>query len=78
MDTNVKTSIPISVELLQKVEAIAKRQHRKSEELVEIILSDYTKIAKEKRQAREIEILNRISEEQHDEIMETLEYQTDW
>ena len=74
MDTNVKTSIPISVELFQKVEAIAKRQNRKSEELVEIILSDYTKIAKEKRQAREIEILNRISEEQHDEIMETLEY----
>ncbi len=75
MNTNT-TTIPISVELLRKLEEVSKGQD--TAKLIEKVMSDYAERLRKKRSEREIKILNRIAEEQHDEIMETLEYQIDW
>lgn len=78
MNTNVKTSIPISNDLFKEIESIAKEQHRNITELVEKGMRDYlTKLIREKRDARDIEIINRNAEELNKEALESLEYQVD-
>ncbi len=75
MITETKT-IPISGELIKTLEEITKGKD--VAKLVEKVMTDYAKRLRKRQSEREIEILNRIAEEQHDEIMETLEYQIDW
>lgn len=75
MNTETKT-IPISGELFKTLEEITKGKD--AAKLVEKVMTDYAKRLRKRQSEREIEILNRIAEEQHDEIMETLEYQIDW
>ena len=78
MNTNVKTSIPISNDLFKEIESIAKEQHRNITELVEKGMRDYlTRMMREKRNARDIEIINRNAEEMNKEALENLEYQFD-
>ena len=77
MDTEIKVSIPISFELLKKIDNFAKARKENTVELIERALEDYVNAMRQKRDAREIEILNRIAEEQGAEILENLEYQAD-
>ena len=78
MNVEVKTSISISPDLLEDIKAAAREQKRNISEIVENGMRDYLKkLMREKHDAREIEILNRIAEEQHEEILENLEYQAD-
>lgn len=77
MDTEIKVSIPISFDLLKKIDSVAKEKQENAVELIERVMGDYTRLMRQKRDAREIEILNRIALEQKDEILENLEYQAD-
>ena len=69
-------SVQISTDLLSRLEDAIKGKD--VSELIEKVMSEYADKLKEKRRQKEIETLNRIAEEQHEEIMETLEYQIDW
>jgi metal-responsive CopG/Arc/MetJ family transcriptional regulator len=82
MNTKVKTTVTISKDLLNEVDVFAK-EYRNRSEFVETALRDL--VERKRRQQKpkltreeEIEILNRIADEQRDEILETLEYQIDW
>jgi metal-responsive CopG/Arc/MetJ family transcriptional regulator len=77
MSTEIKVSIPISFDLLKKIDSLAKERQENAVELIEKILADYAREMRQKRDAKDIEILNRIAEEQREEILETLEYQVD-
>lgn len=77
MNTEIKVSIPISFDLLKKIDNVAKEQKEDTVELIERVIGDYAKLMRQKRDQREIEILNRIAEEQREEILENLEYQVD-
>lgn len=77
MDTEIKVSIPISFDLLKKIDDVAKEQKENTVELIERVMEDYAKLMRQRRDARDVEILNRIAEEQRDEILENLEYQVD-
>jgi len=77
MNTEIKVSIPISFDLLKKVDSLAKQRQENTVELIERVMGDYEKLMRQKPDAREIEILNRIAEEQQAEILENLEYQVD-
>lgn len=77
MSTEIKVSIPISFELLKRIDNLAKERQENAVDLIERVLGDYTKLMRQKRDAKEIEILNRIAEEQRKEILENLEYQVD-
>ena len=77
MDTEIKVSIPISFDLLKKIDSVAKAKQENAVELIERVMEDYTRSMRQKRDEREIEILNRIAVEQRDEILENLEYQVD-
>jgi metal-responsive CopG/Arc/MetJ family transcriptional regulator len=77
MDTEIKVSIPISFDLLKKIDNVAKEQKENTVELIERVIGDYAKLMRRKRNEREMEILNRIAEEQREEILENLEYQVD-
>ncbi len=77
MNTEIKVSIPISFDLLKKVDSLAKQRQENTVELIERVMGDYEKLMRQKPDAREIEILNRIAEEQEAEILENLEYQVD-
>jgi Mg/Co/Ni transporter MgtE len=77
MNTEIKVSIPISFDLLKKIDSVAKEQKENTVELIERVIDDYAKLMRQKRDEREIEILNRIAEEQREEILENLEYQVD-
>jgi len=77
MDTEIKVSIPISFDLLKKIDNVAKEQKENTVELIERVIGDCAKLMRRKRNEREMEILNRIAEEQREEILENLEYQVD-
>jgi len=77
MNTEIKVLIPISFELLKKIDRVAKQRQENTVELIERVMGDYAKLMRRKRDARESEILNRIAEEQEAEILENLEYQVD-
>ncbi len=78
MNTNVKTSISISPDLLEEIKTVAKEQKRNITELVENGMRDYLKrMMREKRDARDIEIINRNAEELNREALDTLDYQVD-
>jgi metal-responsive CopG/Arc/MetJ family transcriptional regulator len=69
----VRTSVTISSELLIEAKFFGKRS-----EIIENALREYLERKKfEKREAKELDILNRIAQEQGDEILENLEYQAD-
>ncbi len=82
MNTKVKTTITIPKDLLNEVDIFAK-DFRNRSEFVEKALRDLVERKKQQKKPRltreeEIAILNRIADEQREEILETLEYQTDW
>ena len=78
MNTNVKTSIPISNDLFKEIESIAKEQHRNIADLVEKGMRDYlTRLMRDKRNVRDTEIINIHAEELNKEALENLEYQFD-
>lgn len=78
MNTNIKTSVPISNELFNEIKSVAKEQNRNIKELVEKGMRDYlTKLMREKRDARDIEIINRHAAELNKEALESLDYQVD-
>jgi metal-responsive CopG/Arc/MetJ family transcriptional regulator len=82
METKVKTTITLPKDLLNEVDIFAK-DFRNRSEFVEKALRDLVerkKLQKKPKLTREeeIAILNRIADEQQEEILETLEYQTDW
>ncbi len=69
----VRTSVTISSELLTGAKLFGRRS-----EIIENALREYLERKKlEKREAKELDILNQIAKEQGDEILENLEYQTD-
>jgi metal-responsive CopG/Arc/MetJ family transcriptional regulator len=71
-----KTSVTLSREVLTGIDRIAgPRQSRSA--LIEIILADYLrKRAQEKRDARDIEIINRHADELNAEAQGVLRYQS--
>lgn len=78
MNTNVKTSISISSDLLEEIKTVAKEQKQNITELVETGIRDYLKkLMREKRDTRDIEIINRNADELNREALDTLEYQID-
>ena len=77
MNTEIKVLIPISFELLKKIDRVAKQRQENTVELIERVIGDYAKLMRRKRNEREMEILNRIADEQREEILENLEYQVD-
>lgn len=78
MDTEVQTTIQISEGLLEDLKAFAVEQRRDISELVENGMRDYLKkLMREKREADDIEIINRHAEELNKEALENLEYQVD-
>lgn len=81
MDTKVKTTITIPKDLLNEVDIFAK-DYRSRSEFVETALRDLVERKRRQQkpkltQEEEIAILNRIADEQREEILETLEYQVD-
>jgi len=81
MDTKVKTTITLSKDLLSEVDRFAK-DFRNRSEFVEIALRDLVERKKRQQKPRltreeEIAILNRIADEQREEILENLEIQAD-
>ena len=81
MDTKVKTSVTISRNLLKEVDILAK-DFRSRSEFVETVLRDLVERRRRREKPKltheeEIAILNRIADEQGEEILETLEYQID-
>lgn len=82
MQTKVKTSVTISKDLLKEIDNFAK-DFRNRSECVEKALREFVERKRQQQKPRltreqEIAILNRIADEQREEILETLEYQTDW
>jgi metal-responsive CopG/Arc/MetJ family transcriptional regulator len=71
-----KTSVTLSREVLSGIDRVAgSRQSRSA--LIEAILSDYLrKRAREKRDARDIEIINRHADELNAEAQDVLRYQS--
>ncbi len=81
MNTKVKTTITIPKDLLNEVDIFAK-DYRSRSEFVETALRDLVERKRRQQkpkltQEEEIAILNRIADEQREEILETLEYQVD-
>ncbi len=81
METKVKTTITIPKDLLNEVDVFAK-DYRSRSEFVETALRDLVERKRRQQkpkltQEEEIAILNRIADEQREEILETLEYQVD-
>lgn len=81
MDTKVKTSVTISKNLLKEVDILAK-DFRSRSEFVETVLRDLVERRRRRKKPKltdeeEIAILNRIADEQGEEILENLEYQID-
>ena len=81
MNTKVKTTITIPRDLLTEVDVFAK-DYRSRSEFVETALRDLVERKRRQQkpkltQEEEIAILNRIADEQREEILETLEYQVD-
>lgn len=81
METKVETTITISKELLKEIDDFAKDFDDRSE-CVEKALEEYVERHRQQKkkvlsEEEEIAILNRIAEEQKEEILETLEYQVD-
>lgn len=78
MNTEVKSSIPISPDLLEEIKTVAKEQKQNIGEVVEKGLRDYLKkLMREKRNIRDIGIINCNIEELNKEAEENLEYQID-
>jgi len=77
MNTEIKVSVPIYFDLLKRIDNVDKEQKENTVELIERVIDEYAKMMRRKRNEREIEILNRIAEEQREEILENLEYQVD-
>ena len=71
-----KTSVTLSREVLTGIDRIAgPRQSRSA--LIETILADYLRLrAREKRDARDIEIINRHADEINAEAQDVLRYQS--
>jgi metal-responsive CopG/Arc/MetJ family transcriptional regulator len=71
-----KTSVTLSREVLTGIDRIAgPRQSRSA--LIETILADYLRLrAREKRDARDIEIINRHADELNAEAQDVLRYQS--
>ncbi len=81
MNTKVKTTITIPKDLLNEVDIFAK-DYRSRSEFVETALRDLVERKRRQQkpkltQEEEIATLNRIADEQREEILETLEYQVD-
>jgi metal-responsive CopG/Arc/MetJ family transcriptional regulator len=78
----VETTIAIEADLLEKVDDAAKNFRDRSEvfekALESFLLKIKTKPRKQISDDEETAILNRIADEEREEILETLSYQTDW
>ncbi len=79
----VETTITIEANLLEQVDRAAKDVLNRSE-IFETALREYLPKLKPKTEKRkltreeEIELMNRYADENREEILETLSYQTDW
>lgn len=81
MQTKVKTTVTLSKDLLSEVDRFAK-DFRNRSEFVEVALRDLVERKKRQQKTKltreeEIAILNRIADEQREEILENLEIQAD-
>ncbi len=78
MQTKIKTSVTLSEDLLREVNECAK-DFRNRSEFVEKALREYLKkLMREKREARDVEIINRNAERLNKEALDVLDYQFDW
>lgn len=74
----VRTSVTLPQELLVQVDELAGMKRKRSD-FVEAALQAYIRdIVRRRRNARDLEILNRYADELNAEAMETLEYQVEW
>lgn len=78
----VETTIAIEADLLKKVDDAAKNFRDRSEvfekALESFLMKTQTKPQKQITDEEEAAILNRIADEECEEILETLSYQIDW
>lgn len=78
MDTKVKTTITISADVLEKTDTFAKGYKTRSEFVEQALCELISKLESGKREARDVEIINRNAEELNKEAMDVLDYQVDW
>lgn len=74
----VKTSVTISADLLRQVDDFAKNFRNRSELFEEALREYLTKLMRERRDARDAEIINQNAEAINKEAMDVLDYQFNW
>ena len=78
MNTKVKTTITISADVLEKTDTFAKDYRNRSEFVEKALCELISKLERGRREARDIEIINKNAEELNKEAMDVLDYQVDW
>lgn len=78
MKTKVKTTITISVDVLEKTDTFAKDYRNRLEFVEKALCELISKLERRRREARDIEIINKNAEELNKEAMDVLDYQFDW
>jgi metal-responsive CopG/Arc/MetJ family transcriptional regulator len=74
----VKTSVTISADLLEQIDDFAKNFRNRSELFEEALREYLTKLMRERRDARDAEIINQNAEAINKEAMDVLDYQFNW
>lgn len=78
METKVKTSVTISKKLLKEIDVFAKDFRNRSEFVEKALLEHIAELKRRRRDARDIGIINRNSDELNEEAADVLDYQFDW
>ncbi len=78
MKTKVETTITISVDVLEKTDTFAKDYRNRLEFVEKALCELISKLERGRREARDIEIINKNAEELNKEAMDVLDYQVDW
>lgn len=78
METKVETTFSISVKVLEKTDAFAKKFGNRSEFVEKALQEFISKLEKQEREAKDIEIINENADELNEEAMDVLDYQFNW
>lgn len=70
----VKTSITLSEDVLRQIDRLAKRDGSRSEVIDEILRKYLSDLQRERRNARDIEIINKNAKRLNREALDVLEY----
>lgn len=78
MEAKVKTTVSISAQILKKTDAFARKYKNRSEFVETALREKIARLERERREASDVEIINRHADELNKEAADVLEFQIDW